>query len=193
MKTLGRLLLLVLVVGAVAFGVWYFTTQRQVELVARSGGTDGGLQWAYSLALPQARTATGMDALLVEAEADHLLPDGRLAANVGEWRLSFSSFSANKRVVVTVNHLGTVTVGGSTAPGTIHAVGSPPGTFPNSIPIFAATVGRGASGTRTVVNPTRLAYDSVAGAHLWFITYRVNGVNETHKVRWDSVWLSVSS
>lgn len=192
MKTIGRIILLLLVVGAVAFGVWYFTMGRQVELVARGGGTDGSLQWAYALALPQAKSTLALDALLVEGEADHVFQDGRLAANVGEWRLSFSSFTANGRVIVTVNHLGTVTAGTSTPSGVIHAVGSPPGIFPNSNVIFASTVGRGTVGTRSVVNPVKLAYDSVAGAHLWLITYNVNGSNETHKVRWDNVWLSVN-
>lgn len=91
-----------------------------------------------------------------------------------------------------VNHLGAVTVGASTPPGTIHALGAPPGTFPDSITILASTVGRGAAGARTVGNPVRLAYDSVAGAHLWLIPFSVGGTTETHRVRWDNVWLSVS-
>ena len=48
------------------------------------------------------------------------------------------------------------------------------------------------AGARTVGNPVRLAYDSVAGAHLWLIPFSVGGTTETHRVRWDNVWLSVS-
>lgn len=67
MKNLGRIILVILVVAAIGAAVWYFTVGRPVDLVARSGGTDGGLQWAYALALPAARAALAPDALLVEA------------------------------------------------------------------------------------------------------------------------------
>ncbi len=192
MKTLIRLLLVVLVIGAIAFGVWYFVLNRPVDLQARPPGSDGALAWAYGLALTPARAALAPDALLVEAEASDVLPDGRLAANRGEWRLAFSSFTANGRVLMTVSFQGTVTTGTSSAPGVIHALGAPPGTFPDSIAIFSATVGHGATGTRPVVNPVQCVYDSIAGTHVWQITFRVNGTNETHKVRWDNVWLSVN-
>ncbi|MBZ0303769.1 MAG: hypothetical protein K8J31_28775 [Anaerolineae bacterium] len=192
MKTLLRLLLAVLVIAAIAFGVWYFVLNRPVDLQPRPAGTDGALAWAYGLALNPARTALAPDAVLVEAEASDVLPDGRLAANRGEWRLSFSSFSANGRILMTINYEGTVTTSAITPPGVIHPLGSPPGTFPNSIAIFSSTLGHGASGTRTVVNPVRCTYDGVAGAHVWKITFRVNDASETHQVRWDNVWLSVS-
>ncbi len=93
MKTLIRVLLVLLVIAAIAFGVWYFVLNRPVDLQARPPGSDGALAWAYGLALTPARTALAPDALLVEAEASDMMPDGRLAANRGEWRLAFSSFT----------------------------------------------------------------------------------------------------
>jgi hypothetical protein len=129
--------------------------------------------------------------VLVEAEGEHLLPDGRLAANTGQWRLAFSSFTANSRRTVTVNHAGAVTVGDGSDPGTIRALGSPPGVFPDSIVAFASTVGRGAAGTRTVINPVRVVYNSTAGAHVWQIDFNVNSARENHRVRWDGVWLGL--
>ncbi len=192
MKTLIRLILALLVIGVIAFGVWYFVINHPVDLQARPPGSDGALAWAYGLALAPARAALAPDALLVEAQASDMLPDGRLAANRGEWRLAFSSFTANNRIEFTVSYQGTVTSGASSSPGVIHALGSPPGTFPDSIAIFTTTVGHGATGTRTVVNPVLCAYDGIAGAQVWQITFRVNGTNETHKVRWDNVWLSVN-
>lgn len=191
MKTLLRILLIVAVIGAIAFAVWYFVLNRPVDLQARPVGTDGGLSWAYGLALTPARGALASDAVLVEAEGEHLLPDGRLAANTGQWRLSFSSFTANARRVVTVDHTGAVTVGDASDPGTIRALGLPPGIFPDSTVAFASTLGRGAAGTRTVINPVRLVYNNTAGAHVWQIDFNVNNARENHRVRWDGVWLGL--
>jgi hypothetical protein len=115
MKTLVRLVLVLLVIAAIAFGVWYFVLNRPVDLQARPPGSDGALAWAYGLALTPARAALAPDALLVEAEASDMMPDGRLAANRGEWRLAFSSFTANGRVLITVSFQGTVTTGTSSA------------------------------------------------------------------------------
>ncbi|MBZ0292791.1 MAG: hypothetical protein K8L99_09550, partial [Anaerolineae bacterium] len=147
---------------------------------------------AYNLARPAALSALGTsDGVVVEMVGEDLFPDGRMAANRGRWTLFFSSFSASDRVEVTVNHEGAVSVGGHSSPGVIHAIGSPPGTFPDSTAIFATTAGRGAPGTREVVNPVRLAFDNVAGSPVWTITYRVNGTTETHIVRWNNIWLEL--
>ena len=153
--------------------------------------TEGSVKWAYDVALPRAQTELAADAVLVEISGEDVMPDGRLAANLGKWVLSFSSFSEKRRISITVDHTRAVSVGSRTSPGAIHALGSPPGTFPDSTNIFAATVGKGASGTRTVQNPVACRYDGVAGTHVWLIKFKVDSVKETHQVRWDGIHLGV--
>jgi hypothetical protein len=127
----------------------------------------------------------------VEIEGKDVMPDGRLAANRGQWTLHFSSFTASERVSIKVDHLGNATIGDRTTPGVIHALGSPPGDFPDSIAIFSSTTGHGASGTRSVVNPVICEFDDIAGYHVWTIKFKVDSTQETHKVRADGVWLEV--
>lgn len=193
MKTLLRIVLVLVIIGAIAAAAYFFVLPRlQPPLEARAPGPEGAAQWAYNLARPAALSALGAsDGVVVEMVGEDLFPDGRMAANRGRWILYFSSFSATDRVEVTVNHEGAVSVGAHSSPGVIRAIGSPPGTFPNSTAIFATTVGRGAAGTREVINPVRLVYDSVAGSPVWAIPFRVNGSTETHIVRWDNIWLEV--
>lgn len=189
MKTLIRLLLLVVIVGGIAFGVYWFLNNQAPALEARPAGTAGSFDWAYDMALIRARSELDTDAVLVAAEGRGLFPDGRLAANTGQWELEFSSFNAGNRIPITVNHLGQLTVGDDESPGTIRSMGSNP---TDSTTIFSATNGQGESGTRSVVDPVVVEYDNVAGNHVWEIQYRVNDIPETHRVRADGIWLSVN-
>jgi hypothetical protein len=186
-------LLILLIIGAVV--VWWLFKQGYLPpkpaLTARGAGTDGSARWAYDVAVLRAKSALASDAVVVEISGADVLTDGRLAANRGKWTLHFSSFSAAARLPVMVDHLRAVTVGATSSPGVIHALGAPPGTFPDSIAIFAATVGKGAAGTRTVNGQVTCRRDSVAGSHVWSIPLKAGGVAQTHRVRWDGIWLEV--
>lgn len=189
MKTLVRLVVLIAIIGGIAFGVYWYVNNQTPPLEERPAGTAGSFDWAYDMALVRARSELDTDAVLVEVEGRGLFPDGRLAANTGTWILDFSSFNAASRIPITVNHLGDVTVGESRSPGSIRSMGNNP---TNSTTIFAATVGHGESGTRTVIDPVVAEYDDVAGTHVWTIQYRVNDTTETHRVRDDGVWLTLN-
>ncbi len=177
-----------LVLAAIAFAIYWFFL-RGPSLEPRPAGPDGTARWAYDVAAPRAKTELASDAVPVEMSGDSIFPDGRMAANRGNWQLTFSSFSANQRATITVDHLRNLSVGAKSLPGVIHAIGSPPGTFPDSPTIFAATIGKGTAGARTVLNPVKVEYDMVAGAQVWLIPFRVNNTTETHVVRWDGIWL----
>ncbi len=181
------LLLLLLCVIVLVPACWLFPEGPK----ARPAGTDGSARWAFDVASPRAKTVLAPDAIVVEITGEDVMPDGRLAANRGKWTLSFSSFTAAQRVPVAVDYLRNVTVGTAVAPGVIRALGAPPGTFPDSTNIFASSVGKGAAGARTVDNPVQCAFDSIAGTHVWTIKLKVGSATETHRVRWDGVWLEV--
>jgi|GEM_PF-2936207 hypothetical protein len=189
-----ELLILIILIALGVVGYLLLTGRLALggtPLTPRSPGTDGSAHWAYAVALPRAKMELAPDAVVVEISGEGVMPDGRLAANTGKWTLHFSSFTAAARLPVFVDHLKNVTVGAKTSPGVIHALGSPPGTFPDSIAIFTSTSGKGASGTRTVVNPVVCTFDGIAGSHVWSIKFKVGSATETHRVRWDNVWLEV--
>ena len=153
----------------------------------RPPGTDGSARWAYDVALPKARSDLGPDAVLVEISGEGVMPDGRLAANMGQWVLSFSSFSQAARIPITVDFNRNISVGGRISPGRIEPLS---GAFSDSTAIFQATSGHGASGIRKVEDVI-CRLDNVAGTHVWFIKFKVGSTIETHEVRWDGVWLDV--
>jgi len=126
---------------------------------------------------------------MVEVVGEDVLPDGRIAANRGSWKFIFASFTAARRLPVNVDFGGQVSTTAREAVGTIRALGTPPGIFPNTIEIFAATIGRGTAGDRVVAGVVRCEFDSTAGTHVWKIPFRVGSATETHHVRWDGVWL----
>ena len=159
----------------------------------RPPGAEGSAQWAYTVALARAKSVLANDAVLVEITGKGVMSDGRLAANLGEWALSFSSFTARSRVTITVDHTRALADGEQAAPGVIHAIGSPPGNFWDSINIFNATIGHGAAGDRKVRDPVACQYDQIAGAHVWVIKFTVGAVKETHEVRWDGIHLGVKA
>lgn len=189
---LGQLLIL-LIIGAIV--VWWLFKEGYLPpkspLVARGAGTDGSARWAYDVAIARAKTSLASDAVVVEITGEDVMPDGRLAANRGKWTVYCSSFTAAGRLPVVVDHLRVVTVGASASPGVIRALGAPPGTFPDSIAIFAATAGKGAAGVRIVNGQVTCRHDSVAGSHVWSIPFKVGTTAETQRVRWDGVWLEV--
>jgi hypothetical protein len=184
-----RVILLLILAGAIAFGIYWFLTQRTVGLQPRPPGPEGSVRWAYDAALPRARSELAADAVPVELVGEDVLPDGRLAANTGKWVLHFSSFTARQRVSITVDHQRNLTVGAKTAPGVIRALGTPPGRFPDSTDIFATTTGKGAAGPRMVVGQVECKYDSIVGSHVWLISFRAGTTTEQHVVRWDGIWL----
>lgn len=184
---LGSVLVVILIIILTATGCWPLRPQPE----PRPPDTHGSARWAYDVALPRARSELTADAVLVEISGEGVMSDGRLAANLGKWVLSFSSYDEKARIPITVDHTRAVSVGSRTSPGFIHALGSPPGNFLDSPAIFAATAGHGASGTRTVRDPVVCRYDDVAGDHVWFIEFKVDSTTETHSVRCDGLWLEV--
>lgn len=191
MKRVLSLLVLVVLIVVVGVVAYQFIVPRTEPLTPRPPGTDGSARWAYNAAYATAQSELASDAVVVAITGEGVMPDGRLAANRGRWMLDFSSFSASDRVRITVNHLGQVSVGEHSSPGVIHALGSPPGNFTDSIAIFNSTTGHGAPGTRTVFDPVVCAFDEIAGSHVWTIIFKVDSVTETHKVRADGVWLEL--
>lgn len=178
-------ILLILFLAVLSCGCfWDSPTQR-------SAGTDGGLFWANAIALPSARSSLDTDALLVEANGYTLMPDGRLPANMGRWELTFASYTKGNKITITVDNKGAVSKGTVAPSGQIFILGNPPGVFPDSIAIFKATEGKGASGTRTVRDPVRLSYDKNRASYIWSIPLTVNNKNEVHLVRWDAIYIEM--
>lgn len=184
-------LLILLIAGGLAIVGYLYYTGRLTPLKPRPPGTDGSAHWAYDVAVSTAHSELDTDAVVVEIIGTDVLPDGRLAANRGMWTLQFSSFTAAQRVAISVDHDRNISVGSTTTPGIIRALGSPPGNFPDSITIYAETIGHGATGTRERVNPVECKYDSVSGSHIWMIPMKVGSIKETHIVRWDGIWLEL--
>lgn len=156
------------------------------ELQARTAGTDGSAKWAYSAALPMAQSQIGSDVVLVEISGEDLIPDGRLAANSGKWILTFSSYNQRVQIPITIDYAGNLTVGERTRPSRIEPISS---SFADTTTVFAATLSHSASGKRTVQSPVILRYDKVTGSHVWSINYKIDSKRESHKVRWDGIWL----
>jgi hypothetical protein len=185
------IILLILFIAAIAFAIYWFFFRGAGSLTPRPPGPQGAARWAFTIASPLAKAGLAPDAIPVEISGQDILPDGRMAANRGSWKVTFSSFSASQRMPITVDHLGNGSAGAKSTAGVIQGLGTPPGTFPDSTVIFAATAGKGAAGERKVSNPVQVGFDTVAGSHVWLIKIKVGSVTQTHVVRWDGIWLEI--